>query len=207
MSEIGVIDDPAAATVALDPVRSRLLAELREPASAAAVAKRVGMSRQKVNYHLRTLEAHGLVRQEGEKRWGGLTERRLVASSSAYVVSPSALGPAAADPERALDRLSASYLIALGARVVREVGDLVRRATEARKHLATLSVDTVIRFRSARQRAAFTRELTAAINHLAAKYHDAAAPGGRDHRLVLMAHPLPRPNPPGRGETDAGEEG
>jgi DNA-binding transcriptional ArsR family regulator len=207
MMEIGVIDNPAAARAALDPVRSRLLAELREPASAAALASRVGMARQKVNYHLRTLESHGLVRQAGEKRWGGLTERKLVAVAGAYVVSPSALGPVAADPEQELDRLSASYLIALAGRVVREVGDLVRRASRAGKPLATLSVDTVIRFRSARERAAFTRELTEAVNQLAAKYHDGSAPGGRAHRLLLMAHPLPIPDPPDNGETDASEEG
>src|SRR5262249_39029920 len=98
----------------------------------------------------------------------------------------------APEPEREMDRLSASYLIALAARVVREISDLVRRATEASKHLATLSVDTVIRFRSAQERAAFTNELTDAINRLVAKYHDESAPGVRDHRLVLMAHPLPQ---------------
>lgn len=207
MSNVHVIDDPAAATVALDPVRSRLLSELREPASAAKLADRVGMPRQKVNYHLRTLESHGLVRVAGTRRWGGITERRLVATASAYVVSPSALGPAAADPERELDRLSASYLVALAARAVREVGDLFRRAGEAGKHLATLSADTVIRFRSAKERAAFSRELTEAINQLVAKYHDESAPGGRSHRLVLMAHPLPKPDPRTRRSGHASEEG
>lgn len=192
MMDVRVIDDPAAAAVALDPLRSRLLSELREPASAATLASRVGLPRQKVNYHLRTLESHGLVRVAGKKRWGGLTERQLVAGASAYVVSPSALGPVAVDPERAMDRLAASYLIALAARVVREVGDLIRRANEARKRLATLSIDTVIRFRSARERAEFTNELTEAINRLVAKYHDESAQGGRSYRLVLMAHPLPR---------------
>lgn len=192
MLDLRVIDDPAAAAAALDPLRARLLSELHEPASAATLAGRVGLPRQKVNYHLRTLESHGLVHVAGKKRWGGLTERQLVATASAYVVSPGALGPVAADPERAVDRLAASYLIALAARVIRELGDLVRRAEEARKHLAALSLDTVIRFRSARERAEFTRELTAAINSLVAKYHDDTAPGGRPHRLVLMAHPLPQ---------------
>lgn len=195
MMDVHVIEEPAAAAVALDPLRSRLLSELREPASAATLAGRVGLPRQKVNYHLRTLESHGLVRVASRKQWGGLTERRLVAVAPAYVVSPGALGPAAADPEREMDRLSASYLIALAARAVREVGDLFRRASEAGKHLATLSVDTVIRFRSAEERAAFSHELTAEINRLVAKYHDASAPGGRSHRLVLMAHPLPKPEP------------
>lgn len=192
MLAIQVIDDPAAATVALEPMRSRLLAELSAPASAATLATRVGVARQKVNYHLRALEAHGLVELAEERRWGGLTERLLVASAASYVVSPSALGPVAVDPDREVDRLSASYLIALGARVVREVGDLVRRAHLTGKRLATLAIDTEVRFRSPADRAAFSRELAESIATLVSKYHDESAPGGRAHRLVLVAHPLLR---------------
>ena len=191
MLDVQVIDDPASATVALEPVRSRLLSELATPASAATLATRVGLARQKVNYHLRALEAHGLVRLSGERKWGGLTERLLVATAASYVVSPSALGPVAVDPNRDVDQLSASYLIALGARVIREVSDLVRRATETGKRLATLAVDTEIRFRSAADRAAFSKELTESIATLVSKYHDASTPGGRAHRLVVVAHPLP----------------
>ena len=192
MLDIQVIIDPAAATVALEPMRSRLLAELAAPASAATLATRVGLPRQKVNYHLRTLEAHGLVRLAQQRKWGGLTERLLVATAAAYVVSPSAMGAVAVDPDRERDRLSASYLIALGARVIREVGDLVRRAKEVSKRLATLSVDTEVRFRSASDRAAFSSELSEAIAKLVSKYHDPSAPGGRLHRLVLVAYPLPQ---------------
>src|SRR6059036_3777570 len=93
-------------------MRSRLLSELLVPASAATLAVRVGLARQKVNYHLHALEAHGLVRLAQKRKWGGLTERLLVASAASYVVSPSALGPVAAHPHREIDRLSASYLIA-----------------------------------------------------------------------------------------------
>ena len=137
MIDVEVIENPAAATVALDPVRSVLLAELSEPASASQLALRVGIARQKVNYHLHALEKHGLVQLAQERMWGGLTERLLVATAFSYVVSASALGPVAVDPSREIDRLSASYLIALGARVVHEVGDLVRRAKEAGKRLAS----------------------------------------------------------------------
>jgi hypothetical protein len=190
MLDVDVIDDPAAATVALDPVRSRLLAELVSPASAATLAARLGIPRQKLNYHLRALEAHGLVQVASTRLWGGLTERLLVATAASYVVSPRALGPAASDPSRGSDRLSASYLIALAARVVREVGDLVHRSREAEKHLPTLSVDAEIRFRSPSERASFTEELTRAITGLVSRYHDPVAPGGRPHRLLVMAHPL-----------------
>jgi len=191
MIDVEVIDDPAAAVVALDPVRARLLAELAEPASAAALAERLGLTRQKVNYHLRTLEAHGLVRVAEERRWGGLTERLLVATAASYVVSPGALGDAASDPARASDRLSARYLVALAARLVREVGDLARRAEQADRRLSTLSIDTEVRFRSAAERAAFAEELTDAVTALVSRYHDETAPGGRRHRLVVAAHPLP----------------
>lgn len=191
MNDIQVIDDPAAAAIALDPVRSRLLAALAEPASAAALASRLGMARQKVNYHLRTLEAHKLVRIAKKRKWGGLTERLLVATATSYVISPAAMGGVGADPERTADRLSASYLIALAARIVREVGGLLRRAQEQDKRLATLAIDAEVRFRSAEDRAAFTRELTESITRLVAHYHDESSPGGRAHRLVLVAHPLP----------------
>ncbi len=198
MIDLRVIDDPASASVALDPVRSRLLAELRTPASAAMLAGRVGLPRQKVNYHLRTLEAHGLVREDSKKRWGGLTERRLIATAASYVVSPAALGPVAppADPARgadgrAVDRLSASYLVALAARVVREVGQLLRKSEQVGKRLATLSIDTEVRFRTAEERASFTSELTAAVAALVARYHDESAPGGRRHRVMIGAYPTP----------------
>jgi DNA-binding transcriptional ArsR family regulator len=190
MLDVEVIEDPAVATVALDPVRSHLLAELSEPASAAALAARMGLPRQKVNYHLRALEEHGLVRVAEKRRWGGLTERLLVATATSYIVSPGALGRVAVDPGREADRLSASYLIALAGRIVREVNALVQRARETGKRLPTLSVDTEIRFRSAADRAAFSDELTKAVTDLVARYHDAAAPGGRPHRLVVVAHPL-----------------
>jgi DNA-binding transcriptional ArsR family regulator len=191
MVDVEVIRDPAAATVALDPARNRLLAELAEPASAATLAGRIGIPRQKVNYHLRALETHGLAQMVEVRRWGGLAERLLVATASTYVVSPLALGAIATDPGRTADRLSASYLIALGARIVREVGDLWHRARQAEQKLATLSIDTEIRFRSPADRAAFTHDLTRTITALVARYHDEATPGGRLHRLVLVSHPMP----------------
>ncbi len=190
MLDVDVIEDPAAAVVALDPVRARLLAALTQPGSAATLAQRVGLTRQKVNYHLRALAAHGLVRQVGERRWGGLTERLFVATATSYVVSPSALGEAASDPAKAADRLSARYLIALAARLVREVGALARRADQQDRRLATLSIDTELCFRTAEQRASFADDLAACVTALVARYHDPSVPGGRWHRLVVAAHPM-----------------
>lgn len=190
MLDVDVIDDPAAAMAALDPVRSSILAILVEPGSSTTVAAALGMSRQQVNYHLRTLERHELVRLVEERPKRGLTERVMVATARAYVVSPSTFGERAADLART-DRLSSRYLIAVGARMVGEVAALARRAEEARKPLATMAIDSEIRFASAADRAAFTAELTSAVTALVAKYHDESATNGRWHRLVVAAHPKP----------------
>lgn len=191
MLDLDILDTPAAAALALDPVKARLLAELSTPASAATLAGRVGLTRQKVNYHLRALEDERLVEQAEARQWGGITERLMVATARSYVVSPAALGPVGADPDVSGDRFSASYFVALAARSVREVGMLWRGARAADKRLATLSIDTTIRFASPAARAAFTADLTAAVATLTARYHDEQAPAGRAHRLVVAAYPAP----------------
>lgn len=192
MQDVEVIEDVGAAAVALDPVRARLLRELAVPASAAGLAARVGLPRQKVNYHLRALEAHGLVELAEERRHGGITERVLRASAASYVVSPAAVSASAADPGATADHLSARYLVALAGRLVREVGALARRAGGSGGRLPTLTIDTTIGFRSAADRAAFADDLTAAVLDLAARYHH---DDGRPHRLVVAAHPRPEEDP------------
>jgi DNA-binding transcriptional ArsR family regulator len=190
--DVVVLDDPHAAAVALDPVRSRLLAELaREPASAAGLAARLGLPRQYVRHHLVTLEGQGLVVEVDRRRHGGITERVLAASAAAYVVSPAALGPAAAEPWKVPDPLSAAYLIALAARAVREVGALVRGAERAGKQLPTLSVDADVRFATPEDRAAFAADLAEAVRALVARYHDQSARNGRWYRVVALSHPRP----------------
>src|SRR3954463_10734256 len=84
-------------------MRSRLLSEVVVPASAATLATRVGLARQKVNYHLRALEAHGLVRLAEERKWGGLTGRLLLGTAPALRASPGGPRPGAA---RVLRRLA-----------------------------------------------------------------------------------------------------
>ena len=189
MLDVTVIDDPAAAEVSLDPVRSRLLAELAQPGSASTLAAKVGLARQKVNYHLRTLERYGLVELIEERRKGNMTERVMRATAASYVISPAALAAVAPDPDRSPDQLSALWLLALAARLVREVGELIGRAKRANRPLATFAIDTEIRFASASDRAAFAAELSDAVESLVSNYHDEFADGGRKHRLILALHP------------------
>src|SRR4051795_11491845 len=135
MLDVAVIDDPAAAEASLDPMRARLLAALAEPASASTLAAKAGVSRQRLNYHLRALERHGLVELVEERRRGNCTERVLRATAASYVISPTALSAVAPDPSRAPDQRSARWLLAVAGRMVREVGELITGSRAAGKPL------------------------------------------------------------------------
>lgn len=186
MQEVAVIEDAAAAEASLDPVRARLLAELAEPASATMLAARVNQPRQKVNYHLKALEQHGLVELVEERRKGNMTERVLRATAASYVISPLALAAVQPDPARSPDRLSARWLLAVAARLVRDVGSLLTGSAKEGKRVATFAIDGEVNFSSPAERAAFAEELSAAVTALVSKYHDEK---GRPHRLVVAIHP------------------
>ncbi|MFV5996304.1 helix-turn-helix domain-containing protein [Streptomyces sp. NPDC056231] len=191
MLDVAVIEEPAAAEASLDPIRSRILAALAEPGSAAMLAARLGLPRQKVNYHLKELERHGLVELVEERRKGNVTERVYRATAASYVISPSALAAVSPDPSRSPDQLSARWLLSLGARLVQEVGALLTGASRARRRLATFAIDAEVRFASAADRTAFADELAQAVTALVSRYHDESAPGGRSHRVIVGLHQIP----------------
>jgi DNA-binding transcriptional ArsR family regulator len=188
VDDIRVLEDPAAVEAALDPIRASILAALTEPGSAATVAGAVGLTRQKVNYHLKELEAHGLVEPAETRAWGGITERFVRRSARHFVVCPDVLHSAAIDPNEVADHLSAAYMIAVNARTVSEAGAIAREAT-AGVRLPTLTIDTVIGFGSPDDRAAFSAELQSAVAALIAKYHH---DDGRPHRLTVSSYPRPK---------------
>jgi DNA-binding transcriptional ArsR family regulator len=185
----------AGSNVLLRPLRSRILEELAEPQSASGVARRLSVARQKVNYHLKELEKEQLVELVEERRSGNCVERIVRATGRAYLVSAEALGSLAHGALEATDRFSAAYVVAVCARAIRDLAGLRRAADEAGKRLATLALETEIRFASAHDRAAFAEELASTVARLTAKYHRAHAPRGRVHRIVALAYPKPAPVP------------
>ncbi|MFJ9680367.1 ArsR/SmtB family transcription factor [Streptomyces sp. NPDC101194] len=195
MLDVAVIEEPAAAESSLDPIRSRILAALAEPGSATVLASRLGLPRQKVNYHLKELERHGLVELAEERRKGNVTERVYRATAASYVISPSALAAVSPDPSRSRDQLSARWLLALGARLVQEVGALLTGASRAARRVATFGIDAEVRFASAADRTAFADELAQAVTDLVGRYHDEFAPGGRSHRVIVALHQVPAEQP------------
>jgi DNA-binding transcriptional ArsR family regulator len=191
-SALAIITEPARAATVLDPLRLTLLAKLAQPDSAVGLSRRLGVPRQKVNYHLRVLEAEGLVELVEERRKRNCTERVVKATARSLLISPAALGELGADPRRIEDRASSAYLAATAARTIREVAELRDGADRAGKKLATLTLESEIRFATPAAQQQFAEELTREFARLAAKYHDAHATEGRRFRCLGTVYPAPK---------------
>ena len=184
-----IVRDARKAAALLQPARLAVLQHLGEPDSATGVARKLGLTRQQVNYHLRELEKEGFLEFIEERRKGNCNERIVRATARSYVISPEALGRLGNTPEQRRDRFSAAYLAATAARAIRDLAVLAVRAAKAGKRLATLTLETEIRFRSAEERNAFAEELATTVAGLAARYHDEKTPGGRPFRFLAGCYP------------------
>jgi DNA-binding transcriptional ArsR family regulator len=189
---IHVLRGRSQAASLLHKARRELIELLAEPGTAAGLAKKLGTSRQRLRYHLRQLEAEGLIECVTERRSGNCVERVMRATARSFVISPEAIGKLGDTPEpsaAAADRFSAAYLMGSAARAVRDVAELEARAKNEGKRLSTLTLQSDIRFASPEARAAFAEELTQTLARLTARYHDEHAPNGRTYRLTALAHP------------------
>jgi len=187
---VRVLGSLLAVAAVLSPIRRRILERLDEPGSASGLARRLGLPRQKINYHLRLLERQGLVRLVERRRRRGCTERIVRATAHAWIVNPACLGGRLApDPEILRDRFSSAYLLASATRMMREVAVLRERATKAGKKLATMTLETEIAFETPSALNAFARDLTRQLARVAVRYN---RPGGRSRqfRMVFGAHPI-----------------
>ena len=181
-----LLDDLDTALLALAPIRRRILAALTEPASAAGLAKQLQMPRQKIGYHLRALEAAGLVQPAGERRKRGFTERLFVAARN-YVFDPALMqAPPNPDAIEAQDRHAADHLISTASTIVRDVARMRQDAAAEGSRLLTLTVEADVTFAAPADFDAFTEEVSAAVAALARKY---SAASGRRYRLTTLAHP------------------
>lgn len=191
MVPVHVIEDGDRAASVLHPLRLKILAELGEPDSAAGLARRLGIPRQKLNYHVRQLEAQGLLERVGERKVRNCTERLVRAVARSYLISPATLGDLAVDPASIRDRASSAYLVAVAAQVIREVAEQRERARGGGKRLPTLTLQADVRFASPEQQHAFATELSQAVARLVSKYHDEDEPHGRRFRVIAGSYPAP----------------
>lgn len=188
------LSDPRRVAVLLQPLRLRLLHLARQPVSAVELARIVGLSRQKVNYHVSALATAGFLRPAGTRRRRNLVERRYQASAQSYALHPSLLGPLAATQLRQTGHSNEGTCAAL----LRSLGDLAGLPSGG----TSFSQVSRIAFPGAEAREAFRRSIGAAVV-AAVQAHavtPAGAPDAAGERWTLVlalypAGPAPAPTP------------
>jgi len=203
--DFALINGAEQAAAALHPLRSQLLEQFREPISAAEAARNLDLPRQRIGHHVRLLQRQGLLAQVGERRRGAFTERLLQTTARAWAISPRALGAIGMAPDEVRDRFSSEYLAVAAARTLRDVGLLREMADEQDKRLATLTLETEVRFATPADQAAFAEALTRALSDLVAQFHDESAAEGRSFRFMIGGHPVAPDNSDGEND-DASEQ-
>jgi DNA-binding transcriptional ArsR family regulator len=190
-----LLEEPERVRRALSPLRRRLLVRLRTPASAAQLAGELELPRQRIGYHLRELEAAGLVELVEERRRRGFVERVLRATAEAYVVDPAVMesdlspGPSPAPDASAGDRHAAEHLVDVAGRTVRDVARMQTAAERSGRRLLTFTLETEVRFGAPADVHRFTDALAAALADVVAAFD---TPSGRAYRVVGAGHPAPR---------------
>jgi predicted ArsR family transcriptional regulator len=186
---LDIIDDPARARAALQPIRLQLLHLLEQPQSAPQVARAMGMPRQRVLYHLRTLEAQGLVEAQEHGSVGRRIDRSYVRTATSYAIAPKTLGGVAVDPRTVGDAFSSAYLSAVAGRALNDLASLSRAAATRGKRVPTITLETRVRFATPADQQRFANELTKALTRLAARYHQPDAVSGRTFRVFACGYP------------------
>jgi DNA-binding transcriptional ArsR family regulator len=183
---VATIRDPESLQALCHPTRVEILEVLREPGSAATVAREIGQPRQRVNYHLKTLEEAGLVEPVGTRRNGNFVESLYRSVARSFVVG----AEVAWKSGRRLETLRAQHaletLVALGERLQQDAAELLDRAAFDDEDIASAAVSAEARFATSEDRAAFMREYLEATRALLDKY------GSRDgdpYRVVMAVHP------------------
>ncbi|WP_117210955.1 ArsR/SmtB family transcription factor [Allorhizocola rhizosphaerae] len=169
---------------ALGQLRRRILAGLHEPGSATTLAAELGETRQRVNYHLRELEKAGLVEVVELRQRRGRTERLMRATARTVVVAPAVVGDLAAETQ---DRFAADALLAVSARMLRDVAAMRERAGAANKRLITFTLEADVGFERPADIERFATRLGEALAELAAEFDSPAA--RRRYRIVAGGHP------------------
>jgi hypothetical protein len=154
------------------------------------------MPRQVLNYHVKEMARARLLKPAGRQKRRALFEQYYVASAVGYVLSPEIMGGLAAKAAPAQDRFSAGFLMVAANEIHKEVGYAAERAEASGKRLATLGMNSQMRFVSAEQRAQFTEALESAVLTVVERYSspfrdtEGKPAEGKAYRLVLGCYPI-----------------
>ena len=185
-NHVEVIDDPDRVAALANPIRVAILECLRTPNSASGVARDIGETRQKTNYHVKALLDAGLIRLVGERRTGNFVEQLYQSIARTFLVSPRIAWSGDRQVDALRSQLPLEHLVQLGEQLQRDTVELLDRAAFDGEDIPAAAIDASVRFADEEARQAFAKEYLAAIKPLLKKY---GSRRGESYRVVVAVYP------------------
>ncbi|MGI9602281.1 MAG: helix-turn-helix domain-containing protein [Acidimicrobiales bacterium] len=182
-----LLDDREELAAIAHPLRLQILDGLREPDSAAGVARRLGEPRQRINHHVKELARVGLLLPAGERRRGNFTEQLYEAVAGSFVVSPRLMWADERRRQALAQEISLEHLVQFGERLQRRATELLDGVAFDGDSVASATVETSVRFGDAAARAAFLDEYLRLVADLVERHATTEGPG---YHLGLVALPM-----------------
>ena len=180
MQDVLYLERIEQAEALLKPRRVDLLRRMAEERSCTQLADELGSTPQRVYYHVKKLEAAGLVERVRERRVRGIVEGIYRARARSYWLSPGLVG-AIGGRRAAGDRLSLGHLLELAEQLGADVAALAQRGGET----PSLGLTGEVRLPSER-REAFLHDLQSTFEALLARHGGGE---GEPFALALACYP------------------
>jgi DNA-binding transcriptional ArsR family regulator len=174
------IEDVSVADALLKPKRVEVMRRLAEPATCTQIGEQLGETPQAIYYHVKRLQAAGLVNLIEERRVRGIAEGIYQAVARSYWVSPECVGRLGS-PRARSDLLGLGYLLELSEEIAHDVARLAAGPVT----LPSFGIAGDVNL-SPEDGAAFVAELQRAFGEVLERYG-----GGEGHRfrLALACYP------------------
>ncbi len=175
------IEDVTQADALLKPKRVQIMRELAEPRTCTEIGGVLGETPQAIYYHVKRLQAAGLVSLVDERRVRGIVEGIYQAVARTYWVSPDIAGRLG-EPRAREDMLGLGFLLNLTEEMTRDLAALAVGPVV----LPSFGIAGDVHL-SPEDGAAFVAELQRAFGEVLAKY--GGGESGHTFRLALACYP------------------
>jgi len=182
------VELPEQALALLNPLRGEILAQLSAPASAAEIARQLGETAQRINYHLKALEKVGLVRRVGSRQVRNLVEILYQAIAKKFVLAES-LGSQPGTAQKLKDQSALAHLVAASERIKRDALLLLEHS-EQDEQVPSAALHLQVELPDAEARSAFVEEYAAMVQQLVERYRQPDAVGSA-YQVFLAVYPKP----------------
>ncbi|OAS19222.1 ArsR/SmtB family transcription factor [Paenibacillus oryzisoli] len=184
------IESPEQATVLLNPLRGEIIAQLLEPGSAAEVARTLGETAQRINYHLKALEKAGLVQRVGTRQVRNLVEVLYRSIAKTFVLAES-LSMKPETLQKLKDQSSLAHLVTTSERIRRDAV-LLMEQSDVGEVIPSATLQLQVKLCTEQQRQAFIEEYAAMVQQLVERYSGVQDQTEDAYHVLLAIYPKPK---------------